>query len=255
MLSKNQIKEIQSLQLKKFREEKRLFIAEGIKTVSEIIQNSPLLIKEIFATHDFIFSNSTELRRLKIPSTEISEEELKKISLQATPNSVLAICHFLKEAQVMFDFEKNFSLYLDDIRDPGNLGTIIRLADWFGVSTLFVSQGTCDFYNPKVIQSTMGAFLRVKLVTIDLSALIDTLPIKNIFGAVLNGNNIYGEKLTNGLVVIGNEANGISDENLKLINRALTIPSNIQNGTESLNAAMAASIITAEFFRQTTQSK
>lgn len=146
-------------------------------------------------------------------------------------------------------------MYLDDVRDPGNLGTIIRLADWFGVSTLFISPGTCDVYNPKVIQSTMGAFLRVKLITCELGDLKEKYRIPKIFGAVLNGKNLYQEELRHGLIVIGNEANGISEENLKHITQSLTIPSNQQNGTESLNAAMAASIITAEFFRQTTQIK
>jgi RNA methyltransferase, TrmH family len=255
MLSKNQIKEIQYLQLKKFREDKKLFIAEGIKTVSEIIQNSPIILKELFATQDFIAHNKAELRRLNVPFTEVSEDELKKISLQATPNSVLAICHYFKEPSILFDFENNFSLYLDDIRDPGNLGTIIRLADWFGISMLFVSPGTCDFYNPKVIQSTMGAFLRVKIMTAELSDLKAKYSIPTIYGAILNGKNIYHQELKNGLVVIGNEANGISALNLNLISHSLTIPSNLENGTESLNAAMAASIITAEFFRQRTQTK
>lgn len=255
MLSKNQIKEIQSLQIKKFREAKKLFIAEGIKTVSEIIHDSPIILKEVYATHDFIENNKADLRRLSIPFTEVSEDELKKISLQATPNSVLALCHYFKEPELLFDFEKKFSLYLDDVRDPGNLGTIIRLADWFGVSTLFISPGTCDVYNPKVIQSTMGAFLRVKLITCELGDLKEKYRIPKIFGAVLNGKNLYQEELRHGLIVIGNEANGISEENLKHITQSLTIPSNQQNGTESLNAAMAASIITSEFFRQTTQIK
>lgn len=250
MLSKNQIKEIQSLQIKKFREAKKVFIAEGIKTVSEIIKESPIILKEIFATHDFMETNKAELRRLNVPFIEVSEDELKKISLQSTPNSVIAICHYFKESTALFDFENYFSMYLDDVRDPGNLGTIIRLADWFGISTLFISQGTCDFYNPKVIQATMGAFLRVKVVTTDLNTLKDKHQLKEIYGAVLNGKNLYEQELKNGLIVIGNEANGISDENLKLITQRLTIPSNQQNGTESLNAAMAAAIITSEFFRQ-----
>lgn len=250
MLSKNQIKEIQSLQLKKIRDTKKLFIAEGVKTVSEILNDHAILLKEIYGTHDFIGPRMSDLLRLNIPFTEVSEEELKKISLQTNPNSVLAVCHYIKEPQLLFDFEKNFSLYLDDVRDPGNLGTIIRLADWFGISSIFVSEATCDFYNPKVIQSTMGAFLRVKVITSSLDMLIEKHQVKTIYGAVLNGNNLYAETLRKGLIVIGNEANGISEANLKRITHAITIPSNQQNGTESLNAAMAASIITSEFFRQ-----
>jgi len=250
MLSKNQIKEIQSLQLKKFRESKKLFIAEGIKTVLEILEHAPVLLEELFATRDFIETHKTTLRRLNLRFTEITEPDLKKISLQSTPNAVIAICHYFKEPKADFDFQNNFAFYLDDVRDPGNLGTIIRLADWFGVSTLFCSPASCDFYNPKVIQSTMGAFLRVRSVYVTLDKLIEKQNINTIYGAVLNGSNLYKEKLKNGLIVIGNEANGISDQNLKLITKKLTIPANQNNGTESLNAAMATSIIASEFFRQ-----
>ncbi len=254
MLSKNQIKEIQSLQLKKFRETKRLFIAEGIKTVTEIIEFAPSSLEEIFATHEFIEANKAILRRLNLKYSEVSETELGKISLQATPNKVLAICRYFEEPKMTFDFDTHFSFYLDDVRDPGNLGTIIRLADWFGVSTVFCSLSSCDFYNPKVIQSTMGAFMRVNVVYVELADLLEIHAIKNVYGAVLNGKNIYKEKLHNGLIVIGNEANGISEANLKRINKSLTIPANQNNGTESLNAAMATSIIASEFFRQLKQS-
>ena len=148
-------------------------------------------------------------------------------------------------------FEKtNFSLYLDDIRDPGNFGTIIRLADWYGISTVFCSDNSCDLYNPKVIQATMGAFARVNIIYISLKEAINKYAVKNVYGAVLNGKSIYYEKLQNGIIVIGNEANGISPGNLQLINRSITIPAQQTSGTESLNAAMAASIITSEFFRQ-----
>lgn len=250
MLSKNQIKEIQSLQLKKFRDEKKLFIAEGIKTVSEILNESPILLEHIYATNDFIQSHKIKLNQLNIPYTEISEPELKKISLQANPNMVLAVCNYFAPNKNQFDFNSNFSFYLDDIRDPGNMGTIIRLANWFGLTSIFCSPNSCDFYNPKVIQSTMGAFLRVNVLYTKLSDLIQTHNVKYIYGAVLNGKNIYKEQLQNGLIVIGNEANGIHPENLNRINLPITIPANKINGTESLNAAMAGSIIVSEFFRQ-----
>jgi TrmH family RNA methyltransferase len=250
MLSKNQIKEIQSLQLKKFREAKKMFIAEGIKSVSEILDHAPVLLDEAFATKEFLEQNKTILRRLNIKFIEVTETELKKISLQSTPNSVLAVCNYFKEAKTFFDFENEFCFYLDDVRDPGNLGTIIRLADWFGVSTIFCSPNSCDFYNPKVIQSTMGAFLRVNIVYVELETLLKEQKIKHVYGAVLNGKNIYKENLKNGLIIIGNEANGISEGNLKRINQPITIPANKNNGTESLNAAMATSMIASEFFRQ-----
>jgi TrmH family RNA methyltransferase len=250
MLSKNRIKEIQSLQIKKFRDAKRLFLAEGVKTVLELVDQAPDALEEVFATSDFLEKRSADLKKVNIEFTEVSEEELKKISLQSSPNGVLAVCHYFNQPSDHFDFETHFSLYLDDIRDPGNFGTIIRLADWFGISTLFCSPGSCDLYNPKVIQSTMGAFLRVNCVYVELKELLETRKIRNVYGAVLNGNNLYKEELESGLIVIGNEANGISEQNLELITKRLTIPANQSNGTESLNAAMATSIIVSEFFRQ-----
>jgi len=250
MISKNQIKQIQALHQKKFRQENGLFLAEGIKTVKEIISAKPSLIHELFATGDFIIENTKTLEAKKIKFSEVSERELSQLSAQATPNKVLAVCNYFDNKRVPFDFKNNFSLYLDDIRDPGNFGTIIRLADWYGISTVFCSETSCELYNPKVIQSTMGAFLRVKLVYISLKELIEQNQIKNIYGAVLEGKNIYTEKLEKGIIIIGNEANGITAENLKLVTHPLTIPSHSNNGTESLNAAMATGIITSEFFRQ-----
>jgi TrmH family RNA methyltransferase len=250
MLSKNQIKEIQSLQLKKFRGLKRLFIAEGIKTVTEIMEQSPALIQELFATAEFIADQASLLNRLSVRYTPVTEEELKKISLQSNPNAVLAVCHYFEETEPVFDPEKDFSFYLDDIRDPGNLGTIIRLADWFGMNTVFCSPDSCDVYNPKVIQSTMGAFLRVKVVYRELKDLADAGHVRTVYGAVLDGKDLYRQKLESGLIVIGNEANGIRASTMEHLTQRLTIPANRNNGTESLNAAMAASILAAEFFRQ-----
>lgn len=250
MLSKNQIKEIQSLQIKKFRDARHLFIAEGIKTVTEIMNSRPALIKELFATHDFILNNQALIQSLGGSCTEISENELERISLQQTPNQALAVCYYFPERAADFDFENGFSLYLDDVRDPGNFGTIIRLADWFGISTVFCSPASCDLYNPKVIQATMGAFLRVQVVYTELGALKHTQHIPAVYGALLNGKDLYREQLRNGLIIIGNEANGIREDNLQYVNFPLTIPAHRSNGTESLNAAVAASIIVSEFFRQ-----
>ena len=249
MLSKNQIKEIQSLQVKKNREEKKTFLAEGIKTVNEIINESPIIIEHIFATHEFIHKNTLKIKQLQIKYTEITDEELKKISIQNNPNQAVAICNYFKARPVSFDFENNFSFYLDDIRDPGNMGTIIRLADWFGINTIYCSPTSCEFYNPKVIQATMGSFLRVGLLYIELNELIQKNNINHVYGAVLNGKSIYKEPLKNGLIIIGNEANGIGEQNLQKATQLISIPAN-NNKTESLNAAIACSIIAAEFFRQ-----
>jgi TrmH family RNA methyltransferase len=251
MISKNQLKQIKSLHLKKNREESKKFLAEGVKTVKELLQVRPELIESIIATRDFISINGKILSQAKgINVTEVSEKELEQISALSTPNEALAVCHYFEEAGISFDFSKSFSFYLDDIRDPGNFGTIIRLADWFGISQVFCSESSCELYNPKVIQSTMGAFMRVKVNYIPLKKLVAEREVKNIYGAVLNGKNIYAEKLQHGLIVIGNESKGISEENLVHITHPLTIPSHSNSGTESLNAAMASSIIASEFFRQ-----
>ncbi len=250
MISKNQINNIKSLHLKKNRDLHKLFLAEGLKTIEELINYQPTAIFELYAHEDFIQLHLKKLTLNKIKYTGVNDAELHKISLQNTPNKVLAVCNYFNKPKANLNFSNNFSLYLDDIRDPGNFGTILRLANWFGISTIFCSEQSCDFYNPKVIQASMGAFLRINCEYISLHELIKQHAVKNIYGAVLNGKNLYEEQLKTGLIVIGNEANGISIENLKLINNLITIPSHSNNGTESLNAAVAASIITAEFYRQ-----
>jgi RNA methyltransferase, TrmH family len=250
MLSKNQIKEIQSLHLKKYRDARKLFIAEGIKTVTELIAHPLAAVENVYATANFISGNRALLSRSKTMVVEVTDEELKKISLQQSPNEVLATCRYFKNDDISFDPDKEFSFYLDDIRDPGNMGTILRVADWFGCRVIFCSRDSCDFYNPKVIQASMGAFLRVKVVYTDLEKLVTGHKIDRVYGALLNGKNIYTEKLQPGIMIIGNEANGISKINQGKINHPVTIPAARTNGTESLNAAMAASIIASEFFRQ-----
>jgi TrmH family RNA methyltransferase len=251
MISKNQLKQIKSLHLKKNRGESRRFLAEGVKTVNELINTRAELIESIFATSDFIRAEGKALSRLRgINVTEVSGKELEQISALSTPNEALAVCRYFEQPDLNFDHIKSFSFYLDDIKDPGNFGTIIRLADWFGIEQIFCSESSCELYNPKVIQSTMGAFMRVKVNYISLKKLVEAGKAKNIYGAVLNGKNIYSEKLQHGLIVIGNESKGISEENLSFVTHPLTIPSHGNSGTESLNAAMASSIIASEFFRQ-----
>jgi TrmH family RNA methyltransferase len=250
MISKNQIKLIQSLHQKKFRDHYSLFLAEGIKTVKELISLNDSPVKEVYATNDFVIENRKELQSKKFQLFEVSEKELEQISTLSTPNKVLAVCNYIEGADNKFDFSNHFSLYLDDIRDPGNFGTIIRLADWYGITTIYCSPTSCDLYNPKVIQSTMGAFMRVRVKYVNLNNVIENEKNLKVYGAVLGGKNIYKEKVERGLIVIGNEANGISKENMKLLTDSITIPSHNSNGSESLNAAMAAGIIVSEFFRQ-----
>jgi RNA methyltransferase, TrmH family len=249
MISKNQIKQVKALHLKKFRDEQKLFIAEGIKVVNEIIATHPELIHQLFVTETYLQGNSNTVQKTKLNYNAISEEDLKKISLQSQPNNVLAVCHYLKEEEPATDLSKQFSFYLDDIRDPGNLGTILRMADWFGIKELFCSRQSTEVYNPKTIQSAMGSFLRVRVKYCDLKELI----AKNkfpVYGAVLDGENIYDQKLQNGLIIIGNEANGIAEQNLALITHPISIPAASTSTAESLNAAMATAIICGEFFRQ-----
>ncbi len=249
MLSKNQLREIRSLHLKKFRENRKLFIAEGAKTVSEIILQRPELVKDLYAENGFTDRFAALIKKRGIAVTEISEEELRGISLQANPNQVLAVC---RQPDRAFDLPQGqaFNFYLDDIRDPGNFGTILRVCDWFGANKLYCSPESCELYNPKVIQASMGAFLRIDVNYMTLQAAVQDSGKQRIYGAVLGGADLYSEKLADGLIVIGNEANGIAEKNIKLINSPLTIPAHPANGSESLNAAMAAGIIAAEFYRQ-----
>lgn len=249
MISKNQIKQVKALHLKKFRDEENMFIAEGIKVVNEIITTNPEIIHQLFVTESYLQGNSNALLNTKVDYITISEEDLKKISTQAQPNNALAVCNYFEENEPEIDFNKQFSFYLDDIRDPGNLGTILRMADWFGIEEVFCSKQSTDVYNPKTIQSAMGSFLRVKVVYCDLKDLIDGKKFP-VYGAVLDGENIYKSELQNGLIIIGNEANGISEQNFKYISNTITIPAAESSTTESLNAAMATAIICSEFFKQ-----
>lgn len=248
MLSKNKIKYIHSLELKKNRKEEGVFIAEGHKLVGDLLGHFPC--KLIVALPNWLEKNP------KVTADEIIEvtpDELSRASLLKTPQDVLAIFeqpHYETSTDVM---KHSLCLALDDVQDPGNLGTIIRLADWFGIENIFCSHGTVDVYNPKVIQATMGALARVKLHYCDLVKLITSVKDIPIFGTFLDGNNIYGEDLSkNGLIIMGNEGNGVSKEVLKLINKKLYIPNypTSRETSESLNVAIATAIVCAEFRRR-----
>lgn len=252
MISKNQIKHIQSLHSKKNREQEGLFIIEGIKLVTEFIGYHKYTVKEVFATAEYLNSYKSLLVNNHIAFTEISEEELKKISLQTAPNQVLAIVNVANQELDIAALSSSTTLYLDDIRDPGNLGTIIRIADWFGIKQVICSPNCTELYNPKTLQASMGAVLRVNVFSIPFNELLPQIKDLPIYGAVLEGKNIYTSQLKNGIIVIGNEANGISDEVLKHITHRITIPAANSNGSESLNAANACAIICSEFHRQLT---
>ena len=252
MLSKNKIKYIRSLELKKNRKEEQVFVAEGHKLVGDLLGHFPCRL--LVATRTWLDRNPN-VRAEEI--IEVTPDELTRASLQKTPQEVLAVFDqpvYEMDASVV---SKELCLALDDVQDPGNLGTIIRLADWFGIEHIFCSQGTVDVYNPKTIQATMGALARVKLHYCHLSSLIASLGDTPVYGTFLDGENMYGKELSShGLIVMGNEGNGISDEVGKLVNERLYIPNYPpqRETSESLNVAIATSVICAEFRRRITNA-
>ncbi|MFM7894591.1 MAG: TrmH family RNA methyltransferase, partial [Flavobacterium sp.] len=184
MVSKNQIKLITSLQQKKYRKQEQLFFAEGIKVVQELLQSN-FELQDLFTTKDDFHTVSKD----KVHA--ISEAELKKISVLTTPNTCLAVFKIPAAKPLA---EKGLIVALDDVRDPGNLGTIIRLCDWFGIETLFCSEASVDIYNPKVVQATMGSISRVNVVYGNLEAFLSQTKLP-VFGTFMDGKNIYQEKL------------------------------------------------------------
>ena len=238
MLSKNQQKFIRQLSQKKYRKETGLFVAEGEKLVNDLL-DSEWKADQVY----------TAVPLKKTPYTLVESSVLKKISHLASGSPVLGLFKLPDYDLVDLDM-KGFSLVLDSIADPGNLGTIIRLCDWYGIKNLFCSPNTVDCFNPKVIQSTMGSIARVKCHYIDLLYLIENYNAK-VYAATLDGNSHYHESFpSNGLLVIGNESHGISKELLKKIEKRVSIPSRFVNyGPESLNAASATAILLSEIFR------
>ncbi len=241
MITKNQIKLIISLQQKKFRNQYQLFVAEGEKVIRELL-NSKFELEHIYCTNA-IFN---DLKTTKV--CEISQSDLKKISALSTANNCLALFK-IPENNLLIN--NDLILVLDDIRDPGNLGTIIRLCDWFGINQIICSLETVDVYNPKVVQATMGSLTRVNINYCDLNEYLATTTLP-IFGTFMDGDNIYKTQLPEkGIIIMGNEANGISENLEKFIQNRLSIPrfGSIQK-TESLNVATATAIVLSEFIRK-----
>lgn len=251
MLSKNRIKQINALQQKKFRSENHTFVAEGHKVVMELLR-SPLRVREIFATSDWIAQHAAKFHGVKI--TEASDAEIKKISAMQTACNVVAEVEMKPETSFSLDANTLY-LAMDSVRDPGNFGTIIRIANWFGIKTILASDDCVDLYNPKVIQASMGSAFRVDVQYCDLpktlaSAQSIGLPV---YGTFLDGDNIYTASLSNkGIVVLGNEGHGILPDTAKQITRRILIPCGAPSDTapESLNVATATAIVCSEFFRQ-----
>lgn len=250
MLSKNDIKNIKSLELKKFRDEKRLFVAEGHKLVGELLGVFRCVL--LVATDEWMSNHGNN----PADRTEsITPDELKRASLLRAPQDVLAVFEMPQDSMTLAQASKNnLVLALDDVQDPGNLGTIVRISDWFGIKDIFCSRGTADIYNPKAIQATMGAIARVRLHYTDLTKELSALPKSTpIYGTYLNGDTIYDTELSpNGVIIMGNEGNGIGTEVGKTVNRRLYIP-NWPKGaatSESLNVAIATAIVCSEFRRR-----
>ncbi|MFD2968469.1 TrmH family RNA methyltransferase [Sphingobacterium bambusae] len=251
MLSKAQISLITSLQHKKFRKQHGLFIVEGLKSVSEFI-SSDYQLHSLFATAEAQAKMDNLQQNIKCIT--VSASELQKISLLNNPQGVVALFNLPEQHTLdWIHIRQQHSLLLDDIQDPGNLGTIIRTAEWFGIRHIICSVGTVDAYNPKVVQATMGSLSRVAITYTDLSDFISTADLPT-YGALLDGNSIYetdfGEA---GLIMMGNEGNGISKPLLSAIDHAVTIPR--IGKAESLNVAVATTIFCSELARQRLERK
>lgn len=247
MISKNKIKYIRSLELKKNRNKEGKFVAEGFKVVDDLLALQPADL--IVATGEWLrskhFGAETEV-------IEVTDEELKKVSFLQHPQQVLAVFRQATSGDYSINTSE-LSLALDGVQDPGNLGTIIRIADWFGITHIYCSQDTADVYNPKVVQATMGSIARVKVEYGDLLGLVESLPADvPVYGTLLDGDNIYQQKLENrGLIVMGNEGKGISPELAKKVNHKLLIPNFPEDRAtaDSLNVAIATAITCSEFRR------
>ncbi|MEG0850893.1 RNA methyltransferase [Flavobacterium plurextorum] len=240
MVTKNQIKLISGLHQKKQRFVNQLFFAEGVKVIQELLQSN-FELEHLYTTLNDFQEVQTSKRTL------INDQELKKISALTTPNSCLAVFKMPVENEIN---STGLILALDDIRDPGNLGTILRLCDWFGIKQIVCSKETVDIYNPKVVQATMGSITRVNVNYVDLKTYLSQTKLP-VFGTFMDGETIYKKNLPeNGIIIMGNEANGISAEIEKTVTTRLTIPrfGELQK-TESLNVATATAIILSEFKR------
>lgn len=239
MLGKSQAKYIQSLGQKKVRDEEGVFVAEGPKIVAELLASADTKLLQLYALHDWIAANRADCNGVDI--IEVNENDLTKISQLATPNKVLAVVKKQETADHL-PTKGTVSLVLDTIQDPGNLGTIIRIADWFDIRQVICSKDCADMYNPKVVQSTMGSIVRVKMLYTDLAPWLAEQKDVFIYAAALEGQNVMAmKKITEGLIVIGNESKGISPGIFEQVDVKITIPR--VGKAESLNAAVATGII------------
>ena len=252
MLSKNKIKLIQSLNRKKERDESGLFLVEGNKMVEEALR-SGFNVETLVCTPQFLQEHPGVHQKVN-ELIETDNGSIQKASLLQNPQDSLALVFQPDYAEPPINFRNDLLLALDFIQDPGNLGAILRIADWFGIQKVICSENTVDVFNPKVVQASMGAIFRVQVMYTGLEVFLNNV-LKNqapVYGTFLEGNDIYSEKLSkNGIVVLGNEGNGISAEVAGLVSHKIYIPSfSSGKGSESLNVAMAAAICCSEFRRR-----
>ncbi|MDR1984802.1 MAG: RNA methyltransferase [Prevotellaceae bacterium] len=246
MISKSKIKQIKSLEYKKFRDETGLFVAEGEKLINEILQSN-IEIESLFClpAAKLPENNKTEI---------ISENEMKRISFLKTPSSAFAVVKIPNKKIDINKINNSLSIVLDNIQDPGNLGTIMRLCDWFGIQNIICSHKTTDCFSPKTVQATMGAICNVNVFYVDLNGFFNMIDQNiNIYGTFLEGENIYNAKLSaHGLIIMGNEGKGISTETEKFVTKKLCIPCFSDNAIkpESLNVSVATAIVCSEFKRR-----
>lgn len=250
MLSKKRIKLIKSLEYRKFRKAHQLFLAEGNKTVTDLLE-SRFNILTLIGTQEFLSENNG-IADSGIEIIEVTPEEIKAVSLLRQPQQAIALCALPEEPATLPDPASQLVLCLDNIQDPGNLGTIVRIADWFGIGNIICSPDTADVYSPKCIQATMGSISRVGIFYQPLPAYLETLHKRNIIvsGTFLDGENIYTADLPeNGVIIMGNEGKGISAGTAGFITKRLHIPSfNADPGhAESLNVAVATAVVCSEF--------
>ena len=252
MISKSKIKLIKSLAHKKFRKKENLFLVEGNKNILELLR-SDFNVVGIWATHSFLLENKACIP-LNLEIDEVSHEDIKKASLLKNPQQSLAICEIPGDTRIPIEFREELTLFLDGIQDPGNLGTILRICDWFNINQIYCSPDSADLYNPKVIQASMGSFCRCKVRYSEFETIAESARANHvkIYGAFLNGNNIFTTQFSRKvLIVIGNEGQGIRNNIENHILHKIMIPEfKTGNGPESINAAVAAGIICSEIKRQ-----
>mgnify|MGYP003582959704 FL=1 len=240
-VSKNDIKYIQSLANKKFRQEHGVYLAEGTKVINDLLNGYSKYINGIYALKDWADFDLAQKKNVAV--TIVEPFEMAKMSQLQTPASVLAVVH-MESSELKLLAAGKWTLVLDGIQDPGNLGSIIRLADWFGIENIICSADTVDCYNPKVVQAAMGSLWRVKIHYSDLKTVLHINMQLPVYGTLLNGDNLFQTGvLQPGIIIIGNEGKGIRPENLSYISKAITIPK--YGEAESLNAAIATGIVLA----------